>query len=443
MRCLALIAAMPLILSTPPAAAQEAVATAPASLQLLAQAEALVQAKRFADAEPLIAALSRSPEMRLQARFLAGYAAAEQGDYKRASELFKAILADNPGQTRVRLELARALIGLGKTASADRQLRIAQQDDDLPPDLARIIRGVREVIRSQRPWRLDMDFGIAPDSNINGATSADRITIQLGEITLPVALDDSIRARSGTGQVASLNAGVRLPVSGKTAMLVDLNGSGSNYRGSEFDDYLVQLAAGPQLNLSDDASLFGQLVGAQRWYGGRSVTRQIGTRLGGQLAVADKTRLGIQFDARRTTALFDRAFSGWQLGLYANAERSVSQSLVVTGGLFARRDLLRTPIYSNAELGGSLGLGGSLPLGISFVLNGVVSHASYDAPLTIFSPDPRKDWRLSGGLSLGARKFNYMGFSPSVQLSYSRTESTLPFFASDRLRLRLALARYF
>ena len=444
---------------TVPAAAQDATPATPQSSapeciagicqikltpqQLLARAETLVRERRFAEAEPLIAALEQAPEMKLQSRFLAGYAASEQGDYKRASNVFKAILTDDPKQTRVRLELARAMLGLGQTASADRQFRIAQQDGDLPPNLARIIRGARDVIRSQRAWRLDVDFGIAPDSNINGATSVDTVNVQLGDVTLPVSLNEDAQARSGTGQVASLSGGVRLPMSPTTAMLVDFYGNANNYSGVTYDDFMVQLAAGPELRLSQKASISGQLVGAQRWYGGKSVSHQLGGKIGGQVSLSDRARAGVQLDARHTTALFDSNYSGWQLGLYGNVERALSKTMVGSAGLFVRRDALRSPTYSNTELGASLGVAGELPLGISYGLNGTLSRALYDAPMGIFSNDPRRDWRLGTSLTVGNRKIRVLGFSPTVQLSYARTDSTLPFFANDRLRLRMAVARYF
>lgn len=410
--------------------------------QLLAQAEALVRAGRFSEAEPMIAALQQAPDLKVQSRFLAGYAASAQGDFKQAAAIFKDILSDDPNQTRVRLELARAMLHLGQTASADRQFRIAQADD-LPPDVARIVRGARDVIRSRRLWRLDVDFGLAPDSNINNATAADTINIQLGDLTLPVSLNEDARARSGTGQFATVNAGMRLPVSGKAAVLVDFNGSGTNYAGAGYDDYLVQAGAGPQLHLSDKASVFVQAVGAQRWYAGASASHQFGAKLGGQLAIGDKTRVGVQLDARRTTALFDDNYSGWQLGLYANAERAVSRGFVASAGLFGRRDLLASSSYSNTEIGGSFGIAGELPLGINLGLNATVSRAVFDAPMALFSATPRSDWRYAAGASLGNRKLRWMGFSPALQLSYSKIASSLPLFANDRLRWRFALARYF
>ena len=412
--------------------------------QLLAQAEALVRARRYTDAEPLIAALAQAPDMKLQSRFLSGFAASEQGHYSNAAETFKAILAEDPGQTRVRLELARAMLGLGQTASADRQFRIAQQNDDLPPDIAAAIRGARQVIRSKRAWRFDMDLALAPDSNINNATAAERIDVLFGDTTLPIDLDGNARAKSGTGQSASLNAGVRLPLGGgDMSLLAGIDGNGTNYSGKSFDDYAVQGTAGTELHLSDVTSLSVEGIAAQRWYGGALASRQFGVRTGAQIGLGGNARLGLQLDTRRTTALFDANYSGWQAGLYATAEKAVSRTMVASFGGFARRDWLTAAAYSNTELGITGGLGGELPLGLTFGVSGTVSRALFDAPVPIFSIDPRQDWRYGGRLTLGNRMIRVLGFSPQVTLSYNRNASSIGYYATDRLRLRFSVARYF
>lgn len=411
--------------------------------QLLARAETLVRERRYDEADRLIAALALAPEMRLQSRFLSGFSASERGQYAQAAATFKAILADDPGQTRVRLELARAMLGLGQMQSADRQFRIAEQSGELPPDIAAVIRGARQVIRSRRAWRFDVDLGIAPDSNINNATAADRVDVYLGDVTLPIQLDGNARAKSGTGQTGTINAGVRLPVSGGTSVLLGVDANGTNYSGEAFDDYLVQGAGGVERQLSDTASLSVEGLGAYRWYGGRLASRQVGVRTGAQLGLGSTARLGLQLDTRRTTALFDPNYSGWQAGLYATAEKPVARTLVASLGGFARRDWLTAAAYSNTELGVTTGLGGELPLGITFGVSGNVSRALFDAPTPIFSPDPRRDWRYGGRVTLGNRALSMFGFSPQVTLSYNRTSSSIAFWSNDRLRLRFSAARYF
>ena len=136
--------------------------------QLLASAERLVALRRFDEARPLIEALKLAPGYKLQTRFLTGLIASETGDFHAAADQYKAILAEDPDQTRVRLELGKAMMAMGKPQSADKQFRLAGQDRELPPELAKAIRGVRAVIRQQRAWRLDVDFGIAPEYALDG-----------------------------------------------------------------------------------------------------------------------------------------------------------------------------------------------------------------------------------------------------------------------------------
>lgn len=412
-------------------------------LQLLAKAEALVQARRFIEAAPLIEALAEAPETRTPSRFLAGFAASEQGDYGRAASIFKNMLADDPKLTRVRLELARAMLAMGQTASADRQFAIAQQDGDLPPDVARAIRGAREVIRSRRTWRFDVDVGLAPDSNINNATGNDSISVQYGDITLPIDLNKDAQARSGLGQTGSISAGLRLPVSDRYAVLATVDANGTNYKSTRFDDYFAQATGGMELRLASSASVSLEAVGAQRWFGGKVASQQVGARGGLQLTFGERRRIGAQLDVRSTTTKFDSNFSGTQAGLYVTGEQAVGRTLVASLGGFVRRDWLNSRAYSSTEVGVNAGFGGELPLGISFGLAGTVSRATFDAATVLFSSDPRRDWRYSGRLTLGNRKVRVFGFSPQLNLSYSRNDSSLPFFATDRLRARMSLARYF
>lgn len=410
---------------------------------LFREVQALIAAKRVDEAQPILAALSNIPEFRLEARFLSGQLAAGRGDHAAAAEFYKDILADNPAQTRVRLELGREMLALGQYQSADKQFRMAEQTDDLPEDVAKTIRAVRDVIRARRAWRLDVDFGIAPDSNINNATSADQITVNWGGWQLPLTLDERAKARSGTGQTATVSGSIRLPVADRVSALVDVDSSGSNYAGTAYDDIQAQSAVGAELRFGHDTSVSAQVVGAQRWYGGHLVTRQLGLKAGFQARLSRTEQIGVQIDTRKTDSLFDGSYDGWQTGLYATYERAVTKSLVASAGIFARRDALVAEAYSSKEAGLIAGFGGELPFGITFGVSGTASYALYDAPLLIFSDDARSDWRFSGRATLGNRKLRLWGFSPSVSASYSRIDSSLPYFASDRLRFRFALARYF
>ena len=411
--------------------------------QLLATTERLVRDGQYDAAAPLLTALRMAPGFTLQTRFLTGYVAAQRGDYATAAREFKAILADDPSQTRVRLELGRAMIALGQTGAADRQLRLAQQSRELDPDLARLVRGARDVIRSARRFSADLSLGIAPDSNINNATSARVVDVRLGGFVLPLALDPGVRARSGIGATATGALSTRLPIGKDTFFLANVDAGMLQYAGTQYDDYNVQVAAGGEVQVSDTTSLSVQPVAAQRWYGGRVASRQVGIRGGMQRTLDQGRRIGVQVDVRRTDTDFDAAFDGTQSGLYASYETGLKRTFVAAAQAFVRRDSLHAAAYSNVEVGAAANVAGELPHGFNLAFGGSASRAWFDAAIPIFSDQPRRDWRVTSQVSLGYRKLRVWGFSPRVSWQATGILSSLDIYRTTRSRFSFSLARYF
>ncbi|QJB69376.1 surface lipoprotein assembly modifier [Parasphingorhabdus halotolerans] len=418
--------------------------------QLLARAEALVQEKNYAAALPMVEALGQVPELKLQQQFLAGFIAAETGDLKIAIKKFRSILDDNPGQTRVRLELARAYLLSGKEASADYHFRLAQNDEDLPDEIAQTIRNTRSILRDQRVWRFSFDFGFAPDTNINGATNAEAIDINFGAIHPlfgdakgELTLDENARQKSGIGQTAGFSGGVRLKATDKIAFLFDADSKIINYQGKAADDIVTQIAAGPELRVAQYASVSIQAVGLQRWYGGKLTTREYGAKIGMQSALNEGQRIGVELDARRTESKLSDSFSGWQLGANATYEQLIGKSLIASASLFARRDLLESKGYSSLNYGINLGIGGELPFGLNAGVSGSISRAQFDEAIALYSLDKRNDWRSYGRAYIGSRQIKFLGFSPSVDYNYSRVDSNYELYEMSRHRVNFRLAKYF
>lgn len=411
--------------------------------QLLAAAEEMVQARRFDEARPLLAALVHAPELTLETNFLQGYVAAETGDLPGAARYFRAVLRDRPDVTRARLELARVLMLDGKDTAADHHFRLAEQDKDLPEEIARTIRDARGVIRNRKTWHLNIDVGFAPDSNINNATDARTVDVRFGNGTIPLALDDEARRRSGLGQTASVSTGVRLRLSDGVAVLLDADGSIVNYKGKAADDISLLLAAGPELTTKSGARWSVQALALKRWYGGKTATTGGGLRASYQQNLTAGSRVGVQVDARQVESGYGRVYDGQQYAAYATYERVVNKSMVASASVFARRDDLRSKAYSSTEVGGSLGIGGELPLGINAGVSAGLSRVLFDGPMWLDPDHARKDWRWNGRAYVGARTLRVLGFSPSVTYTYNRADSTLDLYRVSRHRVQFGLARYF
>lgn len=411
--------------------------------QLLAKAESLVHEKNYKAAAPLIDALGQVPELQMQQRFLAGYIAVETGDLKGAIYNFRSILNDDPGQTRVRLELARAYLLSGKEASADYHFRLAQNDEHLPDEISQTIRNTRSILRDQRIWRFSFDFGFAPDTNINGATNAETIDINFGPIKLPLTLNDNARERSGIGQTAGFSGGVRLKSNDKLAFLFDVDTRVINYQGKDADDIVGQIAMGPEFRFGDYTSVSVQAVGQQRWYGGSLATREYGGRLGLQKVLSRGQRAGLELDARKIDSKLSDSYSGWQLGANATYEHLIGKSFIASASIFARRDLLESKGFSSLNYGLNLGIGGEMPLGFNAGISASVSRSAFDEPLLLYSNDKRKDWRSFARAYVGNRKVRFLGFSPSIDYNFSRVDSNYDLYEMNRHRVNFKLAKYF
>lgn len=411
--------------------------------QMLAKASMLVQARRFDEAKPIVAALGQAPGLAMESHFLAGYIAIESGEVDTAIAEFRASLAVDPKQTRVRLELARALMMKGKDGSAAYHFRLAAQDNALSPEIRATIQSQQGLLRDRRPWRITTEFGFAPDSNITNGTRAETIDLIVGNQALPMTLDESARQRSGIGQTGRFSAGYRFKVGERGALLIDGDAQGVNYEGITADDYTVQLAAGPEFRPSEGTSISLQGLGLHRWYGGQDAVTQYGARLSAERTLDPSQRVGLTFEARRSDSAFQDSYSGWNLSAYATYERVIARSLIASASLFARTDSLNEKAYSSNEFGLSAGIGGELAHGVNAGITATASHAAFGAPLLSLSNDPRSDWRLSGRIYAGLRSLRFMGFSPSVSYTYTLNASSLTLYDARRSRFAFNVARYF
>lgn len=411
--------------------------------KLLQMAETFIAKRDFASAAPLVEALGMAPEYKFQHLFLTGYIQVETGKLKEAESTFRTLLHAQPGQTRIRLELARVLTMRGKKGAANYHFRLAQKAGDLPEDIRRAVTGVRSILRSQRNWRFGVDFGFAPDTNINNATSAETVDVNFGPLQIPLTLNEDARQTSGVGQTAGINAGLRLKAGKKMAVLFDLNTRLVNYKGTAADDFQIGLAIGPERRISDSASISLQALGQRRWYGGRRANTDFGARIGLQKILNEGQRIGLSIDGRNTKSGFGNDYSGWVLGGNANYERVIGKSFIASAGLFARKAMLNSQVFSNTSFGVSAGIGGELPLGLNAGINGSISRATFNAPQLIYSTDNRKDWRMFGRAHLGVRAFRFLGFSPSVEYNFSKVSSNYIINRSKRHRFNFKFARYF
>jgi len=403
---------------------------------VLAIAGQLIDAGRFDDALALLDRLATDNAGGVERDFLEAMIALARKHYPRAEVLLRKILADDPNLVRVRLELARTLFLEKKDEEADYHFKLATAQK--PP--ARVIANIarfRAAIRERRAWRFNLNFGIAPDSNINSATDKQQVDI----LGLPFKLDASARARSGTGFIAGGDASIRLLRNRKIPIYIGAYGRVVRYSDHDFDDIYIGGEAGPELRLAG-GRLRLAATGLNRWYGGKQLVTSMGGRLNFDKVIGGKWSLETSLAARHNAYARRSNMDGWDVDAAVSANRALSASALGFAYGSIQRSIANDPGQSNWQ--GRIGLGVVKEIGwglrpqLGLEAGGQVN----DAPLAPFGTI-RKDWRLQASVSIYKRDWNLAGFAPSLRLTWTHNFSTISLYDQQRLRAEFGITKAF
>src|SRR5262249_41248999 len=120
--------------------------------------------------------LKRDPGS-IEARFLLGEVETRAGNFAAAVGYYRQILVDHPDLVRVRLDLARALFELHDDETASSHFHLALAAPDLPPPVIDNIHAFLAAIQQRKRYAATLEFGIAPDTNLNAAPTANQVML--------------------------------------------------------------------------------------------------------------------------------------------------------------------------------------------------------------------------------------------------------------------------
>ncbi|WP_176594119.1 surface lipoprotein assembly modifier [Sphingobium sp. EM0848] len=357
-------------------------------------------------------------------------------DYRKAEWMFRKILEDDPSLVRVRLELARTLFLAAKDEDADYHFRLAIAQHPPKAVIANIAR-FREAIRARRAWRFNVNFGIAPDSNINSATDKERVDI----LGLPFKLDPGARSRTGTGVIAGGDASIRLFRDSELPLYVGIYGRMVRYPDHDFDDIYTGGEVGPEFRLSG-GRLRVATTGLERWLGGRRLVTSLGGRLNFDKVIGGEWSLEASLSARHNGYARRSDVDGWDIEAILSANHALSPSALGFAYGSIQRSIAEDPGQSNWQGRVGLGVLKEIGWGLRPQLGLEVGRQVNDAPLALFN-GTRRDWRLQVSASIYKRDWNIAGFAPSLRVSYSRCFSTIDLYDQKRLRAEFGIAKAF
>lgn len=405
--------------------------------QAFVTVDRLLAEGRTVDAELLLRALAGDPsrQLRSEARFRLGKIRAAAGDDRGAVTWYQALLDEEPSAASVRLELARMYARLGKAAAAARELRRAQASR-LPLDVARQVDRISAALRSSAARGIDLSVGIAPDTNINRATASRTIDAQ----GLTLLIDPDGRATSGIGLQLSARGYSRLPLKPSTDLLVEASGTASLYPSGRYDDIAGSIAIGPEFR-SATAQFRPSVLVTRRYFDGRRLSDQVGVAAEGRRNISRTTQLAGTANVSYSAYPSRGYLNGMGYGLSVELEKAVTPRLFGLVGLSGARSNAHDPAYATASIGGRVLV--SRDAGRFTVFSGLTyQHLGADAIFSLFQKR-RRDTYSEAQLGVSARLLAVRGLIPSMRLTISRNDSTIPFYTFNRSRLEFSLGRQF
>ncbi len=371
--------------------------------------------------------------------FLRGTLAFETKNYREAIDRFGRILARDPSLNRVRLELARARFLAGDDGEAERQFRAAIAAG-VPPPVARNISGFLGELRRRRHWDFDFGAGIAADSNVNVATSAQTVDI----FGLPFQIDQSARKTSGMGLALNGSGNYQWDIVDDIRLKAGGTFYDAEYKTRDFVDRQLGLYIGPRFLLDNNAEISVLATSARRWVGGKNLTEAYGARIEGEKP------LGTRFLFNGALSWQDQSYMRPQYDDYSGNIMSANGVLTYAqaGGFLrgvagvVREQARIAPLRDTQYILGAGIYRHTLPWRFSGYLSTQLGLVCYDAPLAAFART-RHDTQIDTRLSLSNALATLGRFTPIISYIHSERLSNIPVYAYSRDRFELGFSWIF
>jgi tetratricopeptide (TPR) repeat protein len=418
-----------------------------ASLSEAQRLHALIQlatSGRHEDAAKLLSAYPLTgPLAPNRTLFVEGLILRARGNLKHAATSFRRALASDPSLTMVRAELAQTLYALGEDDSAKHHLELLMSEAP-DQDSANSIKSFIDQIDSRRPYRFNAYVSLAPTTNMTGGTTTRKIYYSDGQGE-PV-----VRAKSGTGLTAGVNAAYTHDFGNKYVGVLGAGINGRFYQDEAFNEATasetteirrliergyVGLGAVASQTTSGDKTGFASLTAGPR----ASVFYQFTPKTSVQSATT------IEFKRYNESPEYD----GYTLSENLTFTYAFNQDF--TGFLFGGLDRNKTDDSShndyfskNDSWSPMIGLGiyKELPLGLTVNSDARLRYTQTDGEWEQTN-SVREDERFDGTASLTKRDWNFWGYAPVLEYSYTKNWSNIGQYISDAHTVDFRLTKDF
>ncbi len=331
---------------------------------------------------------------------------------------FHAILIDSPGLMRVRLELARAFFLKGEDALARRHFERVLAGKP-PAGVVLNVNRFLDLMRARRRWSGYFGFAIAPDSNINAASSEEIIHLETPFGRLPFRRDAG--ARSGLGLSVWGGGEYAYPLTERLGIRAGGDASRREYEGSTFDRTFVGLHLGPRwlIGAASEVSLLAEV--SRQWHSGNPDSDTFGGRIEAERRLGPRWRLDASAAWRKRDYRRHDYLDGPAREVSLGASWVATPTLRLWATLGHDRDRPKTKQWRSAALWGRLGASFVLPRGFTLGASGALRRTAYEGgdggwPHYTDDGTRRTDMTRTLRVSVLNRGLTFAGFSPRLTL---------------------------
>lgn len=364
--------------------------------------------------------------------FAVGMMSIERKNYERAIESFRKILADNPGLTRVRLELARALF-LNKEDSIAKAQFERVLAADIPAPVEVNVRRYLAAIRQNKTWSLDVSLGYMADSNTNNGTEQQTVHF----FGIPFEVNGDSKAQSGTGLSFYAKGAYRFRLTQTAGLLAFASIARKDYRNSRYDDMTLRIGAGPVWSSKTTTINVTPLL-AHRTYGNQPYSNSVGVRseLNSQLSNRWIADISGEWLDTRNAINGDYSEKTRQVAPHLYYLPSSKSTIMMGGGIETNDSRMEHLSYNSNKV--AVGWYQDWRYGLSTGLSWRHQKTRY-AGLQPFFQEKRTDRANIFSLSVGKRDWTIAGFMPVLSVSHIRNTSSIPFFGYRRTLLEFRM----
>ena len=378
--------------------------------------------------------------------FLQGLILESRGQLADSATKFRAALANDPKLTLVRSELAMVLARMNETDSAKHHLELLAAD---APDSVQQagIRSFIDSLNASHPFTFSGFISIAPSTNINQGSSHD--TVYSPGLGGTAGVDPfgtiaaSSQKQSGTGAAAGFNVGYSKNLSERIQAVLAVGANGTYYPVTGLTS--AGLSQSAELRYITGHGFVG--FGGTAAEGIDTTARALNyTSYGPRLSWAHRLTERDQFTGYVSYEWRNYAgspsFNGNALTLWSVFTHALDSSSNVA--LMLGYDSVKQQDAFNSYYGGTFGLGfyKELPHGVTVQSQGT-AHLAQFYDQNPFTLSTRQDTNLAGSLTLTKRDWNWFGFAPSLNYTYTRNFSNISIYDYDSHSVDFRLTKDF